>query len=122
VEFAIVMPLLVAIILAGIYFGRVLILRHRLTDAINLATRVAGIATDPRPTFVLELVEERLGATPGCSGLSVNVETGASVLTAELHCILDIDTWLGPLDIRYDEIVVSASAPIDTGPRPSTFD
>jgi len=68
VEFILTIPLLIALILAGVYLGRVVALRHRLTDSLNLAVRVVAaelIVEGGEPTCV-----DNLSCAPGTRCIS----------------------------------------------------
>ncbi len=93
VEFALVMPLLVIVIIGGVHFGRVLMTRHEVTEATNYATRSAAIRRINNAGQIRGLIQARMGAGSGCSSIVVNARTrtdglGVTSLEVTTRCVL----------------------------------
>jgi Flp pilus assembly protein TadG len=80
VEFALVMPLVVLVLIGGIHFGGVLMTRHELTEATNYATRSAAIARDGNAGRIRNLIMSRMGPNSGCSNILVNSTTATNAM------------------------------------------
>ena len=81
VEFALLLPLFLILIVGGVHFGRVLSTRHRLTDATNFAVRAAAVRHTANIGEIRALIQSRLGgATADCSTLSVSAATTTDVV------------------------------------------
>ena len=117
VEFALVMPLLLLVIIGGVHFGRVLMTRHRLTEATNYATRSAAIAHVSNANQIRTLIQNRLGPTSGCSSIQVNTTTatdalGVTRLDVQSRCILAPAFGSGLLgSVGPGDLVVNVSMP-----------
>ena len=76
VEFALLLPLFLVLVLGAVHFGRVIKTRHQLTDATNYATRAAAVAGVTNAAQIRTLLEERMaGATADCTAITVNAAT-----------------------------------------------
>lgn len=72
VEFALVTPLLLLVVLGGVQLGRVLVTRHRLADATSYAARAAAVSRQTDLATVQEAVRSRLGnEVERCTSFSV---------------------------------------------------
>ena len=119
VEFALVLPVFLALVLGGVHFGRVLTTRHRLADAANYAVRAAAVRGMTSAGQVRVLVEDRLGAARGdCSTLAVTAATaadgaGLSTLRIEVTCGVNVgfgEAVLGA--IGPESLTVTAAMPL----------
>lgn len=98
VELALVLPLMVLVIIGGVHFGRVLMIRHKLSEATNAATRSAAIARDTNANRIRGLVEARMGARSGCDRIRVTTRTRRDALGVdqlEVTTVCDVNTGLG---------------------------
>lgn len=117
VEFALVAPLLVLIIVGGVHFGRVLMTRHKLTDATNYATRAAAVARVTNGNQIRNLVMTRMGGPgSGCSNVQVTATVNAVLGQNELHVVTrcNVATGIGGSllgAVGPDTLTVSASMP-----------
>jgi Flp pilus assembly protein TadG len=80
VEFALVMPLLLIVIVGGVHFGNVLMTRHKLTEATNYATRAAAIAQITNPNTIRTMIQNRMGTGSGCAAVLVTTTTAVDAL------------------------------------------
>lgn len=80
VEFALLMPLLLLVIIGGVHFGRVLMTRHKVTEATNYATRAAAVARTSNANQIRNLIQNRLGASSGCTNVQVTATTQTDAL------------------------------------------
>jgi Flp pilus assembly protein TadG len=117
VEMALVAPLLLMIIVGGVHFGRVLMTRHKLTDATNYATRAAAVANVTNANQIRNLLLNRMGTgNTGCSNVQVTATVGAVLGQNELRVIARCNvstgiggSLLGP--VGPDTLTVSAAMP-----------
>ncbi len=117
VEFALVMPLLLITIVGGVHFGRILMTRHKITEATNYATRAAVVARTTNPAQIRNLVLNRIGPGSGCSNVQVTTVTGTdalgvSRLEVRSRCVLAPafgSSLLG--SVGPDDLVVTVSMP-----------
>jgi len=108
VEAALVTPILVLLALGGVHFGKVLMLRHKLATATDVATRSAAIAKVTDDGQVKNLVLGELGDSNSlCTTLTVQTtekeSLGVGRLEVETICTIDkqrftsgITGFLGP--------------------------
>lgn len=80
VEFALLIPLMLVVIVGGVHFGRVLMTRHKITEATNYATRAAAVKKISNANQIRNLIQNRLGTTSGCSGIAVTATTQTDAL------------------------------------------
>ncbi len=80
VEFALLMPLMLLVIVGGVYFGRVLMTRHKVTEATNYATRAAAVQKISNANQIRNLIQNRLGTNSGCSAIAVTATTQTDAL------------------------------------------
>ena len=117
VEFALVLPILITIILGGLHFGQVLTTRHSVADATSYATRNAAINGVADNTVIRSVIENQLGTNSGCSAISVStnlVTDGFAQVRLDVttRCTLAPTFGIGFLGaIGPDEITVSAAMP-----------
>jgi Flp pilus assembly protein TadG len=117
VEFALVMPLLLLVIVGGVHFGRILMTRHRLTEATNYATRAAAIAHNGNPNQIRTLIQNRLGSSSGCTSVQVTAATstdalGVTRLDVQSRCLLAPAFGGGLLgSVGPSDLVVNVSMP-----------
>jgi len=116
VEFAMLIPALLIILLGAIHFGRAFSLRHVLGDATGFAARQAAIANDP--TRADGVVRARMNGVNYCRQLSVTATQGGNApyryLDVRSTCQLPIplgSSLLGNLGMT--AITVVATMPID---------
>lgn len=88
------MPLMLLVIIGGVHFGRVLMTRHKLTEATNYATRAAAVAHVNNPNQIRNMIQSRLGTGSGCSSIVVTTTTasdaiGTTRLEVRTRCILE---------------------------------
>lgn len=119
VEVAMVTPILLIIILAGVHFGKVMMLRHRLAAATDHATRSAAVARVVASSQVRAVVEAELGASSSmCESLTVTAlpRTALGVDSVEVQAVCAIDSsrfssaligFLGP-----DQLSVRVAMPL----------
>lgn len=119
VEFAMLLPLFLILLVGGVHFGRVLSTRHRLSDAVGYATRAAAIRRITNAGAIRGILEARLGgARADCSTLNVTATTsvdpaGLSRLEVSVTCTLAAgfgQALLGP--VGPDNLTVSAAMPL----------
>jgi Flp pilus assembly protein TadG len=76
VEFALSMLALLPLVLGGMHIGRVLAARHRLGDAVGVATRQAAIGGTPSGAQVRAIMTDRLGGDmKECTSMLVSAST-----------------------------------------------
>jgi Flp pilus assembly protein TadG len=81
VEFGLIAPLLLMLILGGVHFGRVLTTRHHLTEATNYAARAAAVARTSNSAQIRNLILSRMGTgNNGCSNITVTSTTSADAI------------------------------------------
>ena len=119
VEAAMVTPILVLIILGGLHFGKVLMLRHRLSAATDLATRTSAIAGSTSSAQARAIVQGELGTSSDlCEALTVTAvpRTALGVSSVEIQTTCTIDRnrfsstltgFLGP-----DQLTVRVAMPL----------
>ncbi len=88
------MPLMLIVIVGGVHFGRVLMTRHKLTEATNYATRAAAVAHVNNPNQIRNMIQSRMGTGSGCSSVSVTTTTAADAigttrLEVRARCVLE---------------------------------
>ncbi len=111
------MPLLLLVIVGGVHFGRVLMTRHRLTEATNYATRAASIAHTSNPNQIRTLILNRMGTNSGCTSVQVTTTTatdavGVTRLDVQSRCILAPAFGSGLLgSVGPGDLVVTVSMP-----------
>ncbi len=119
VEFALLLPLFLVLVVGAVHFGRVIKTRHQLTDATNYATRAAAVAGVTNAGQIRALLEERMGgATTDCTNITVNAATevdavGLVRLEVSATCELAIGfgaTILGA--VGPDDLTVRAAFPM----------
>jgi len=94
VEFALLVPLLLMLVVGTVHFGTVLVARHRVTDAANFATRAAAVSGVVAPGPIQAQVLARLGAgANSCATLTVTPTlvadpNGFNVLNVDVTCDL----------------------------------
>lgn len=98
VEAALTLPLLILVIVGGVHFGRVLMTRHKLSEATGYATRAAAIARNPDRNQIRNLIQTRMGSGSGCSSIRVTTRTlrdaiGTRRLEVTSQC--DVATGIG---------------------------
>ena len=117
VEFALVMPLLILVIVGGVHFGKVLMTRHELAEATTYATRAAAIAQTPNAGTIRGLIEGRMGANTSCTSISVTATTaqdalGLTRLEVTARCTLDTGIGGNLLGaVGPDDLSVSVAMP-----------
>jgi len=119
VEAAFVTPILVLLVLGGLHFGKVLMLRHRLAAATDVATRSTAIAKLTSSAQVRNIVVGQLGGSADlCSSLTVNTtpitNLGVDSVQVEATCTIDtarfssaLTGFLGP-----DQLTVRVAMPM----------
>jgi Flp pilus assembly protein TadG len=119
VEFALLLPVFLVLIVGGVHFGRVLTTRHRLSDATGYATRAAAIRGITSAGSIRAMVIDRLGgASSDCSAINVvsnTVADGAGLTRLEVSatCTLDVGFGASLLGaIGPDTLTVSAAMPL----------
>ncbi|HUH01013.1 MAG TPA: TadE/TadG family type IV pilus assembly protein [Kofleriaceae bacterium] len=80
VELALVLPLMVIVIIGGVHFGKVLMTRHKLSEATNYATRSAAVARTSNSNQIRGLIQNRMGNSSGCSQIQVTTSTSTDPL------------------------------------------
>jgi len=118
-EAAMVVPILVLIVFGGLHFGKILMLRHQLAAATDVATRSAALARSADPATVQGLVESELGSSAGmCSALAVSTSQARSLgvdrVEVATTCTVDrtrftskLTGFLGP-----DQLTVRVAMPM----------
>ena len=117
VEFALVMPLMLIVIVGGVHFGRVLMTRHKLTEATNYATRSAAVARVNNPNQIRTMIQGRMGTGSGCANVQVTTTTatdaiGTTRLEVRARCVLEPafgSTLLGA--VGPSDLVVTVAMP-----------
>lgn len=72
VEFMLLLPVVMMLILGAAHFGSVINTRHRLTDGANYAVRAAAVRRTPDAASVRAMIETRMGSsTADCSTINV---------------------------------------------------
>ena len=118
VEFGLVLPVFLILVLGGVHFGRVLTTRHRLTDATNYATRAAAVRGITDAGAIRTMLEGRLGgAVADCSTITVvastAVDAGLTRLQVSATCNLNVGFGAALLGaIGPDSLTVSAAMPL----------
>ena len=118
IEFALVMPLLVLVIIGGVHFGRVLSTRHKTTEATNYATRSAAIRGVTNAGQIRGLIMARMGANSGCSSIVVTSRArtdalGVRRLEVTTRCVLDSGFGGGMLGtLPPNDVTVTAAMPL----------
>jgi Flp pilus assembly protein TadG len=98
VEFALVVPILVLVIIGGVHFGRVLMIRHKLGEATNYATRSAAIQRNTNANRIRSLIQSRMGSDSGCTRIRVRARTrtdGIGTRRLEVTTECRVDTGIG---------------------------
>jgi Flp pilus assembly protein TadG len=81
VEFALLLPMFLILIVGGVHLGRALTTRHRLTDATNFAVRAAAVRGTTNAAEIRTLLQGRLGgAATDCSTLAVTASTATDAV------------------------------------------
>ena len=93
VEFVLVLPLLLILIVGASFFGRIWLTHHKLANAANYAVRAAAIAHKDDPAHIRSLIEDRLGERSGCSSVHTTATTtpdtlGVTRLEVTVRCTL----------------------------------
>jgi len=117
VEFALVAPLMILVIVGGVHFGRVLMVRHKLTEATNYATRAAAVQKTSNAATIRGLIQNRMGSGSGCSAITVTTSTstdaiGVRKLEVRTRCVVNTGfggALLGP--IGPNDLEVTAAMP-----------
>jgi len=119
VEFALLLPLFLILVVGGVHFGRVLSTRHRLSDATGVATRSAAVRGITNAATIRGLLQDRLGgAAADCSALNVVASTvvdaaGLTRLEVTCTCTLNIGFGASILGaIGPDSLTVTAAMPL----------
>jgi hypothetical protein len=125
VEMTLILPLLLVVLLGGIFLSSLLVTRHRLTDAVAYATRAASLSGATTAGPVQAFVNDRLGGPLAeCTSMPVAVnsvfnEFGMPRIEVTLTCILS-ESMIGRsiLASFLDEemptaIVVTAAMPVE---------
>jgi len=118
VEFGLLLPIFLVLIIGGLHFGRVMTTRHRLTDATNYATRAAAVANITNAGAIRTMLQSRLGgAAADCSAISVTATTvvdgGLTRLEVSATCTLNIGFGASILGaVGPDSLTVSAAMPL----------
>ena len=117
VEFALVMPLLLLVIIGGVHFGRILMTRHKLTEATNYATRSAAVAHINNANQIRNLIQNRMGTGSDCASVQVTSTTasdaiGTTRLEVTSRCILSPPFGSNLLgSVGPSDLVVTVSMP-----------
>ena len=118
-EAALVVPVLVLIILGGVHFGKVLMLRHQLAAATDVATRTAALAQTPDATVVQNMIQTELGSSAGfCSTLAVSTNQertlGVDRVEVSTTCTVDRDRFTTKLTgfLGPDQLTVRVAMPM----------
>ena len=117
VEMALVTPIMILVIIGGVHFGRVLMTRHKLSDATNAATRSAAIARDTNANRIRTAIQARMGADSGCDRVRVTTRTRRDALGVdqlEVTAVCDVNTGLGGAllgPVGPDELDVTVAMP-----------
>ncbi len=73
VEMGLAIPVLFFVLLGGLQFGRALITRHRLENAVAFAARTSVVSNQTGPGQVAQLVRNQLGTEQNrCTALRIN--------------------------------------------------
>ena len=119
VEFALLLPVFLILVVGGVHFGRVLSTRHRLSDATGVATRSAAVRGITNAATIRGLLEDRLGgATADCSAINVVANTvvdaaGLTRLEVTCTCTLNIGFGASILGaIGPEDLTVTAAMPL----------
>jgi Flp pilus assembly protein TadG len=97
VEFALVAPLIILLLVGGVHFGKVLMTRHELTEATNYATRAAAVGRISAPGAIRTLLLDRLDASD-CTNVNVTAQTatdGLGLTRLEVTATCTLDTGIG---------------------------
>ena len=117
VELALGIPILIMVIMGGVHFGLVLKTRHQLGDATNYATRAAAIRGTTNANSIRASIQDRLGASSGCTNLSVTTTTATDTLGVrrlEVIARCNVSTGIGGDllgSLGSSEITVRAAMP-----------
>ena len=117
VEFGLSMMVLLPLVLGGIHLGRVLGIRHRISDAAGFAVRAAALAHTPTSAAVRGQINARLGdVTNDCTSVVVTAALlGAAPygrLEASVTCNLQPPFGAAFLvGIGPDSVAVTAAMP-----------
>jgi len=117
IELALGLPLLIHVIVGGVHFGRVLMIRHKLGEATSYATRAAAVARTSNASQIRGMVQRRMGSGSGCTAIRVTTRTRRDPLgfdQLEVTTTCDVNTgiggaFLGP--IGPDRLDVTAAMP-----------
>jgi len=117
VELALGIPVLIMVIMGGVRFGVVLKTRHQLGDAANYAVRAASISQNTNSNAIRASIQDRLGASSGCTNLSVSTTTATDTLGVrrlEVTARCNVQTGIGGPLLSFlgpDEVSVRAAMP-----------
>jgi Flp pilus assembly protein TadG len=123
VEMALVLPALLAVVVGGLYLGRVLTARHRLADAVGYAARGAMIATAPGqvadPGTANALVQARMAGGGDCAQVVTRTATTGLPpyrrVTVTGRCLLRPPFGGGLLgNLGASSVTASASMPLES--------
>jgi Flp pilus assembly protein TadG len=119
VEAALVTPILVLLILGAVHFGKVMMLRHKLAAATDLATRSSAIAKTTNSAQARSVVQTELGASSDlCESLTVTAAPrsalGVDSVEIQTTCTINrsrfsstLTGFLGP-----DQLTVRVAMPM----------
>lgn len=122
-EFALVLPILLMLLLGTIALGHGLVLRFLLSSAAYDAARVCTLARQPTATCAKTVVNNKLGGlTKWCKTLHVTAQTSpaagfaaVNALGVELDCgcsgVISTAAYLGQHGLLYGNIKVRAVMP-----------
>ncbi len=119
VEFALLLPVFLILVVGGLHFGRVLSTRHRLSDATGVATRSAAVRGITDAATIRGLLTARLaGAADDCSAINVVANTvvdGAGLTRLEVTCTCTLNIGFGASilgAVGPDSLTVTAAMPL----------
>jgi len=118
VEFGLLLPAFLLLILGGLHFGMVLTTRHRLTDAANYATRAAAVRGITSAGSIRTMLEARMGsAVADCTSINVVASTVAdgSLTRLEVSATCNLNPAFGASilgAVGPDSLTVSAAMPL----------
>ena len=117
VEFMLLMPLFLMLIVGAIHFGSIINTRHRLTDSVNYAVRAAAVQRTPTANAVRTMIEGRMGANQSdCTTISVvsNLIPDGALTRLEIAATCNLSAPLGSSllgAVGPDTLTVQAAMP-----------
>jgi hypothetical protein len=84
--------------MGGVHFGKVLMTRHKLSEATNYATRSAAVARTTNSGQIRALIRNRMGTSSGCSQVQVTTSSSTDALGVrklEVRSRCTVDTGFG---------------------------